>query len=433
MGTTSSSLRANDDRPLQWSIFLLVMLCSWHGAWKLNQSEPYEFLRKLSDNLAYYQYLPALFVDGNFDRMPWVYVLENGKGLSLVTLGVALLQLPFYLLGHVWANAFGYNLDGYSPPFAVANMLSTAVYTGLGCVLAYRLARRYADEVSALTAVVLLFAVTNLFYYAVYEPGYSHAYSFFLIGWVCWSALRVQEEGRVVHVFSLVVATSLMLLVRQLNVFVLAFPLIAGAGMAGGLRQAWRNVVARRTALLVAMLLALLPWLLQMVYWHHITGEAFTFAYGKKGEHFEWDKMVPGLVLFSHRNGWLVYSPFLIPVLAALLLHAVRRERAALGVLAVVTVTWLFYSAWWCWWLGTSFGARGMVDLYGLLAIPCAWLVRAAMLRGFVARAALALFTITCAELSFGMMARFNWLWSWHTWNWQKFFYEVSLIASGAD
>ncbi len=426
-------MRATDDRPLQWSIFLLVALCSWHGAWMLNQQEPYEFLRKLSDNLAYYQYLPALFVDGNFDRMPWVHVLENGKGLSLVTLGVALLQLPFYLLGHVWANGFGYNVDGYSPPFAVANMLSTAVYTGLGCALAFRLARRFSNEVSAMIAVLLLFTVTNLFFYAVYEPGYSHAYSFFLIAWVCWSALRVQEEGRAVHVLALVVSTSLMLLVRQLNLFVLAFPLIVGAGMPGGLRQALRHVLARRTMLIPALLLALLPWVLQMIYWHHITGEAFTFAYGKKGEHFEWDKMVPGLVLFSERNGWLIYSPFLIPVLVTLLLRAFRRDRVALGVLSVVVVTWLFYSAWWCWWLGTSFGARGMVDLYALLAIPCAWLVERAMAGGFVPRLVLALGAFACAELNFGMMARFNWLWSWHTWNWQKFFYEVSLIATGAD
>ncbi|MBL0044681.1 MAG: hypothetical protein IPP33_09910 [Flavobacteriales bacterium] len=69
------------------------------------------------------------------------------------------------------------------------------MYVRLGCVLAFRLARRFSTSESALISVVVLFAATNLFYYSVYEPGYSHVFSFFLIALFCYSGLRVQESA----------------------------------------------------------------------------------------------------------------------------------------------------------------------------------------------------------------------------------------------
>jgi hypothetical protein len=420
------------DRSLEWSLFLLVALCTWHSCWVLNHNEPYDLLRKASDSLAYYQYLPAVFMGDGLERMPWAHLLENGKSISLVTAGVAILELPFFFLGHWWANLFGYNLDGYSPPYAVANMLCSGVYAGAGCVFAFRLARRYSDEVSAALAVVLLFGATNMFYYTAYEPGYSHVYSFFLIAWVCWSGLRVMDGAGGGSVLAFVFGASMLVLVRQLNGFALLFPVLVAVGSPGGLRAFMRRILAQRMALVVALVLALVPWVLQMMYWHLITGDLFTFAYGKKGEHFEWDKMVPGMVLFSERNGWLVYSPLLIPVLVTMLTHGWRRERVALVITLIVLCTVLVYSAWWCWWLGSSFGARGMVDHYALLAIPMAWMVRAAR-RTWASRVGLGLAAIACIQLNFAMMEHYTWLWSWHTWTWQKYFFEVSRIAVGAD
>jgi hypothetical protein len=417
----------------EWALFLLVALCAWHGAWMLNHQEPYDFLRKASDNLAYYQYLPAVFKGDGLERMPWVHVLESGKGISLVTCGVALLELPFFLLGDLWAHSFGYNTDGYSPPYAVANMLCAAVYAGMGCVLAFRLARRFSDNTSALLAVISLFAGTNLYYYAVHEPGYSHVFSFFLVAWVCWSGLRLIDQAGPRHILSFVLGSSLLILVRQLNVFVLLFPLIMAAGAAGGLKEVLRHLMHHKRVLILSIVVALVPWVLQMMYWKLITGDLITFAYGKKGEHFEWDKMVPGMVLFSVRNGWLVYSPLLIPALGMLVTMAWKRQRVALAILLITALTLLTYSAWWCWWLGTSYGARGMVDLYALLSIPLAWLIRAAIKMGWSTRLTLGVVMVACIRLNFGLMERFDWLWSWHTWTWQKYFYEVSRIVTGSE
>ncbi|MBK9761551.1 MAG: hypothetical protein IPO90_16680 [Flavobacteriales bacterium] len=271
-----------DERSWEWALFLLVSLCSLHSAWVLNYVEPYEFLRGRSDDLGYYQWLPSVFVDHQVDYMRWVYKVANGKALSMYTMGVALLQLPFYGLGHLFATGLGYPEDGFSPPYAVANMACTAVYVGLGCVLAFRLARRFSTSESALISVVVLFAATNLFYYSVYEPGYSHVFSFFLIALFCYSGLRVQDGARPTHVVAWVLSGAMLVLVRQLNVIVFLFPLLFAWQSSSGVRGFFRQLFKHKIVFLLTLLIALVPWALQMAYWYHITGNIFTFTYGSR-------------------------------------------------------------------------------------------------------------------------------------------------------
>ena len=419
------------DTSLEWALFIFVAVCSLHNAWLVNSHDPYEFLRHGSDNLGYYQWLPATFINQDHDRMYWCHQMENGKWISLFTCGVAVLQLPFFAIGHLFANCFDYPLNGFSSPYGVMFMSGAAVYAGAGCVLAFKLARRFTSTLPALAATVLLYAGTNLFYYSVYEPGMSHVYSFFLVGLFAWCSLRVLDGPRPVHVLVWVFSAGLLVLVRQLNVIVFVFPLIVAWRSAGGIGGFLRGLSAHRTMLLLGTVLMLVPWGLQCAYWVHIADSPMIFTYGKKGEHFEFDKMVPGMVMTSVRNGWFVYTPLMVPVMIVLLTYCWRRSAVALATTLVLTLVWLFYSAWWCWWLGTSYSYRGFVDLYALLVIPLAWLMRSVMLRSWPTRLAAVLFVVCCIKLNFGMMERFNWEWSWQDWTWQRFFEQVSAVVTG--
>jgi hypothetical protein len=213
---------------IEWTLFLLVALCCWHAQWLVHGDDPSAFLQGKSDNLGYYQWLPAAFVDGSFDKMAWSHQLESGKWLSMLTFAVALLQLPFFLLGHWFAASMGYPVDGYSAPYAVMTLLGASIYTAAGCVIAYKLAARYAGELAALLSVLVIFSGTNLLYYAVYQPWYSHLYSFFLIGLFCWCSTRLLDGPRPRHVVLWVLSGGLVVLVRQLNIIVLLFLWIPG-------------------------------------------------------------------------------------------------------------------------------------------------------------------------------------------------------------
>lgn len=396
--------RPTDRYLLEWLLFLLVFLLSFWTAWAVWIDKLDGFFWCAYDGLGYYQWLPAVFVDGNVDWMIWTHQVAEGRGLSLFTMGTAILQLPFFLLGHGLAGFFDYPSMGYGDPYAVAQMGGAAVYTGLGSVLAYRLAIRFSNVPAALLSVLTIYGASNLFYYATDAVLMSHVYSFFLVTLFCWSALKVIDGPKGVHVVLFLSSGALLVLVRQVNALVLIFPLWMAWSSADGLHGAWKNLVGKRRAVILGLVLGLLPWMLQLFYWHHITGHWYVNAYAYKGEFFEFDKMVPGMVLFSPRNGWFVYSPVFMPVVAVLLVHAWRNTATARPILLMLVLTVLLYSAWWCWWLGGSYGYRGLIDLYGLLAIPLAWLYSWTMRRSWSVRITAALMVAGLVWFNFGMM-----------------------------
>lgn len=426
---------ARNEHLIELSLFLLVSVIVLHDGWLLHSVNPYEFLRHGGDALGYYQWLPAVFIDHEVDKMYWTYQMENGHNLSLFSFGVAILQLPFFLIGHLCASAFGYPMNGFSSPYGVAQLAGIACYAGAGCVLAYRLACRFSDAVSGLLSVVSLFAATNLFYYSVYDPTMSHLYSFFLVGLLGYSTLRLLDgpptPPRATHTVLFIVSASLMVLVRQLNAVVLLFPLVMAWRSRGGIKGFMRALATSRAVAIASVLLALVPWLLQMLYWYHTTGDMLTFTYGKKGESFDFVRMVPGMVMANVRNGWLVYSPLMIPMLGFLLASAWRGTGPARSILIVLVLVWLLYSAWWCWWLGTGYGHRGFVDIYALLSIPLAWMFRSVVERGWSLRLVTCFAVVAFIKLNFGLMERFQWDWSWENWNWQRYFEQVSSVITG--
>jgi hypothetical protein len=319
----------------------------------------------------------------------------------------------------------GYPQDGYSPPYGVAFMFGASVLAGAAITVAFRLARRFSGTMPAAAAAVTLYAGTNLLHYCVEQSNMSHLPSMFLIGVYALAALRILDGGGRWNVLLLITSGGLLFLIRQTNVFVLLLPFLfagprsAAQHLSQALRQRWGE-------LLVGGLFVAVPFVLQMVYWYHITGSAITFTYGAKGEHFEFTRMVPGRVLFDVRNGWLVYTPLFIPVLIVLVRAAWRGQSPARTVLLLVVATLLIYSAWWCWYLGTAYGHRGFIDLYALLAIPLAWLFAAVQRRSLVAQVSAALVLVVLIHVNVGLVERYDWWWSTERWTWQYLFAEVS-------
>lgn len=422
---------ARDGHLPEWLLFMLVATISLHEAWLVGEGNTHEFFWGSWDGMGYYQWLPSAFITGEFNRMYWTYELAPGRWISLFSLGVAVLQLPFFLLGQLMSWFFDYPMNGFSPANAVSIMAGSAVYAGGGAVLAYKLAKEFSGTAASLLAVVAIYAGSNLFYYAAHTPLMSHIYSFFLIGLFCWCTLRTIKGPKWHEVFLFVLSGSLLVLIRQLNVVVFLFPIYMAHVSPGGLPGAWRNLVRNRFLLIAAVAVALVPWVLQGIYWHHITGAWYANGYAYKGEYFHWDKMVPGMVLFSPRNGWFVYSPIFLAAMAALLVHAWRNTRPARIVLLILALVVVIYSAWWCWWLGGAFGFRGMVDLYALLAIPMAWFFGSVLRRRLALRIFIALVLVALVRLNFGLIEHYDhWLYSERA-EWPPLLEVIGNIAAG--
>ncbi len=429
MSTTTADLQLHRRRGhvLAIGLFVLTFLVAWHA----NKYRLGDILTHGSDPWGYHQFLPALLGTHEWAHLPWAHILENGNSISLFSMGVAMLMLPFFMLGAVAAKLLGLPVDGYSLPFVFAQFAAAAAYAALGCKLVYHALRRRFSAWAALVSAVAVYGATNLFFYSTHEPGMSHVYAFFLFAWLFYLTVRMLEAPRADRLIGLFVCAALIVLVRQLNAVALLFPVLYGGPFVEALRTrlGWlkRFPIAAVTGLVAALAL-LAP---QLIYWRYVTGEMLVFTYGKKGEGFTWAEPHLWEVLFSHQNGWFIYTPLMLLVMAVLLVQAFRNTRDMRLVLFIWVVTWYVYSSWWSWWLGGSFGHRGFIEHYAFLSIPLAWGLERVARRGVLARdltlAVLAVFVFFSMRLSF----LYHWPWEGPDWNWEKLFAIWERVFTG--
>lgn len=313
------------------------------------------WLRAGSDQLGYYQFLPGALIDHDLRELAWTYVTEQGQHISLFTIGLAWLQLPFFLLGHLLALASGAELTGYSWPYALMQLLGTPVYTTTGLALIASSLRGRASTIAIIGTAMVLLLGTNLIYYSVREPTMSHAYSFFLFAWL-WN-LTSTTSGRW-WAARLFICCALIVLVRPLNGIALLLPLIM-CRRAISMHLRTHGALRAGIGLLVALALVV-P---QLIYWHAIMGKWLLFTYGVKGESFDWHSPHWFGVLFSHQNGWFIYSPLMLAAWFLLMGQVIRGDKASIVVLVVWSLLLYTYGSWWAWWLGGAFGFRGFIEV----------------------------------------------------------------------
>jgi hypothetical protein len=426
--------RTTDQQPyrlqghaLAIGLFTITFLVAWYA----NLYRMEGILTHGSDPWGYYQFLPALLGTHEWAHLPWAYGLENGNALSLFSMGVAVLMLPFFLLGALAAKVLGFPVDGYSLPFVFAQFGAAATYTALGSTLLFHALRKRFPVWASLATPIALYGATNLFFYSTHEPGMSHVYAFFLFAWLFYLTVRMLEQPRADRLVGLFVCAALIVLVRQPNAVALLFPLLYGDPFREALRKRSSWLRQFPGATVTGVLLAVVVVTPQLIYWRYITGEVLVFTYGKKGEGFNWTEPHLWDVLFSHQNGWFIYTPVMLFVMVLLLVQALRNVRDMRLVLAIWAVSWYVYSSWWSWWLGGSFGHRGFIEHYAFMAIPLAWLFERVAARGALMRdlgmGMLLMFAFLNLRLSF----LYFWPWEGPEWNWGKLLAVLRVAFTG--
>jgi hypothetical protein len=150
------------------------------------------------DAFGYYQYLPAVFIYHDIEHQDWVagidssyqvigtgglyqlMDLENGNRAMKYLCGVAIMEVPFFFIGHWVAGATGQTTDGFSPHYQWSIALAPIIYCILGLLLLRRvLLRWYADRTVALVIVLLVLA-TNAIQYISVDGAQTHGFLFAL-------------------------------------------------------------------------------------------------------------------------------------------------------------------------------------------------------------------------------------------------------------
>lgn len=346
-----------------------------------------------ADGQGYYAYLPAYLLDHDpsfktvltRDILPQYAALGHqpaeafgfsaqptGAWLDKYGVGVAILVLPFFLIGHAIAVVSGAAADGYSRPEVFIVGLAALGYTVLGLFALRALLRRwFSDRVVAATLVAVALG-TGVIVYLSWEPLVSHDFTFFAVAAMLLCAQRWFEmPSSWLRAALLGLAMGAVVAIRLPNaVLLVAVPLL-GVGGWGALKARLMLLRTNSVRLAVAASCGLLMLVPQVVTWYYATGHLITRPY--PGESF--DFMHPHLVeslFWLQPHGMIPFYPVLGLALVGLGVAWVRRRDLALPVTVAFLLFWYLVSAWYDWSYLDAFGDRAFIDIAPLLALPLA-------------------------------------------------------------
>lgn len=405
-----------------WALFIgiIFLIC---GKPLMTEWSSQLYSDRLSwDVFGYYLYLPATFIYGDplITDMSWltslfetyspsstlyqIWTVEPGTHLIKYSMGMALLYLPGFLLGHLGAALTGYPMDGMSLPYQMGVTFWSYGFVIWGLNLTRKILLKYFSESWTAWGILLLFACTNFFQISTNAPLSPHTYQFTLYAWFLWSVIQWYEKGERKYLTAIAISLGLALLARPSAIVLLL--ILASWGC-----TSWKDVVNnlkqwfgpnKKNALWVAGLTFVIG-LPQMVYWFFTTGQPVFYSYPNDG--FDFGTPYTLEVLFSYRKGWWVYTPFM--ALGFLGLWFTWKKNKKLGFpLAIFWFANLYLvSSWNAWWYGGSFGHRAFVDAYGIYLIPILFFLQWVFSKNVLAKAS------TVAVLLF-----FSWLNVFQSW-----------------
>ena len=381
------------------------------------------------DAISYYAYLPATFIyndlslsftdgyDGPHKFVFWPEKGPDGKYLIKTTMGLSVMWLPFFIAGHITALITGADAGGYSEPYKFFLLVSALFYLLTGLIYLRRiLLTHFSDIVVSLVLAGFAFG-TNLYWYTLFQGTMSHVCSFALISAFVWYSMEWHRAQGIEHAgdppdggeavprsgrarggeywarergsegakgrpiwFSirLGLLLGLISLIRPTNLIIIIFFLFYGVISAKDLKNRIRELAADYWYISLILLMVVLVWVPQMIYWKEMTGRWLYFSYGSDERFFFGD---PAIIkgLFSYRKGLFIYTPLLLFAFAGVISLWLKRSPHALPVTLFVPLNIYIIFSWWCWWYGGGFGQRAFIDSYALMAVSTAALISGAI------------------------------------------------------
>lgn len=374
-------------RENRWRITLLLFLVflSYFGfKWQQKTGEFNYVVR--SDGSGYYAYLPAFFIydDPTFELTKqneavyhngdisnyYVFKTAEGKHYNKYFPGLAVLQLPFFLLACLFAKLIGAPVDGYSTVFQVFFWIGSLVYAFAGLFLWLRFLRLFFKEKTEQVApALLLFCVaTPVVFYSFFTPSFTHVYSLFLFGALLNVVIKLRDGISSKGMILTGVLLGGIFLLRPTNlVILLAIPILwnEAGGFKDWLNRLFRQHLRKVFWLIISFLTiaSILPLM-----WKWQTGNWVVWSYSGEG----FDFLHPPLwsTLFSFRMGLFLHTPVLLLVgIGWWFWFREKRFQAIWWAVYAMVNCWVIFS-WWCWDYESPFGNRPFTEHMILLILP---------------------------------------------------------------
>ncbi|MCS6823650.1 MAG: hypothetical protein NZ529_05090 [Cytophagaceae bacterium] len=335
-----------------------------------------------NDVVSYYAYLPAFFIyndigltfkdstDFSCKHLIWATKTSTGKYVIKTSMGVAIAYMPFFLVTHYVLKYTNNEACGYSPPYKIALVVSSVFFLFLGLIFVKRTLRLFFDSDWIILSIIPILSFgTNLYFYTVYEPAYSHVYSFALISvFIYYSVRWVRDIYNVKYAIILGIFIGWISLTRPTNIVIALFPITLFF-----LQHSIKEIFNIRFIKIVSLIaiLAIVIWIPQLLYWKYVTGNYFYYSYGSN-ERFFFDnpRIIKGLLGF--RKGFFIYTPIMIVAFIGFYFLFKKNKNLFLAA-SITTLIYIYITfSWWCWWYGGSLGMRPFIDFYSLWSLTLA-------------------------------------------------------------
>jgi len=349
------------------------------------------------DAVGYYAYLPASFIekDLSFSFMiddSYAYSgginsfenkyniseagilgfnqLSDDKYIDKYPVGVAVLLIPFYLIGHVLSLIFRTGLDGWSFFYQYSALYGGVSYFLIGMFFLKKILKKYFSSFVTYFTLFSIILGTNLFNYAIYENIFSHVYSFFLITLFLYLVPKWLKDKSIKNTMFLGVNLGFVTLVRPTNLIVSILIILYGTNSFRKILKRLSLLIMNYKKLLLMFAVFLIVLLPQLLYWKYATGKFFVYSYSDEGFNFFKPEILK--VLFGSSKGLFFWSPLLVFAAVGLFLLKKRARKYLSAFILIFLIQLYLVSSWWNWEYGWSFGHRAFTDFFSIFAIGLA-------------------------------------------------------------
>jgi len=340
------------------------------------------------DAAGYYWYLPSIFIyndlatqsntaeliqryhPGPDTASGFGFKTANGNTVMKYSIGMAILESPFFFIAHAAAKTLGYPQDGLSRPYQVAIQFGALLISFLGLWLIRRLLLFYYSDVIVALCLFVLVVGTNYLNYSAIDGALTHTWLFTLYALLLWYTRLFYLNKTWKSACLIGILCGLAIIIRPTEFVCIAIPVF------GGLKSLTRSDLFERlqffksqySKILVAMVLGGLIIFIQLAYWKSVSGHWLVYSYQDQG--FSW--LHPHVISYtlSYRSGWLMYTPVMILGIIGFI-PLIKTSKNWVMPLIFIGLAFYFVTAWNIWWY-SGMGGRAMVQYYAVLMFPIA-------------------------------------------------------------
>jgi hypothetical protein len=331
------------------------------------------------DALGYYLYLPGKYIYNDLEYLSWWPVVAeqyhfpgnfyqasmqaNGKYVLFYSIGISILQTPFFFVGHGVAGLFGFPQDGFSFPYPLAICVGMLVYAFIGLIFLRKFLLKYFEDSIVAWGLLLTVLATNYPQYTAIEAGMTHGYLFTLFCLLLLFTAQWHEKPSYRNALIIGGLLGVATVCRPTDAVIIFIPLLWNTHNKE-LRRLKLLILEKDKLYAIAFVVGgIIPLIPQFLYWKSVTG-SFLHKMGSK-----WDFLSPHWqVIIGWEKGWFIYTPVTVLMVIGLFFMKHRNYQRALLTYFILNL-WIVI-AWHVWRFGASYSARALTQSLAVLSLP---------------------------------------------------------------